>query len=267
MQSVIMGGGASAPASFKLIDILTFLGLDSGLECCLDAGDAASYSGTGATWNDVSGLARHFTRGGTDPVFNGAAGSLGSTNYWTGLDVGYFFIDSLSLWTNFHKSGGKMTVMCTQLYQATGGAGDSCFFSIHPAADERGDDGFKCMIDDSGNFLNYDTTNSANNATTYDGNHTNLVDNTTHMFGWSLDDAALEVKTRQDTEVRTGVKIASSNTRTPDSEKYIGQDAVGGDEMALDTRLYCFALWNRALTNSEWTSLYTQSKLRWTALP
>lgn len=79
----------------SLHDILLDLGLTSGLQISLDAGDAASYP-SGQKWLDLGDNGYDFFRGADgsaasdDPTFNGTAGRLSSSEYWS-FDGGDFF--------------------------------------------------------------------------------------------------------------------------------------------------------------------------------
>ena len=70
--------------------------LTSGLQLCLDAGSASSYDGSSQKWLDLSGNGQDFFRGADgsattdDPTFNGSAGGLSSSEYFS-LDGGDFF--------------------------------------------------------------------------------------------------------------------------------------------------------------------------------
>lgn len=99
-------------------DALAQLGLSSGLQVCLDAGDSDSVaSGTQAKWLDTSGNGYDFFRGAdgsstaTDPTYNGTPGNLSPSEYWS-LDGGdYFRYDTTNeTWMqNLHKAGTKFS--------------------------------------------------------------------------------------------------------------------------------------------------------------
>jgi hypothetical protein len=88
-MSFILTPYAYADADPTFINILTGLGLTTGLVLCLDAGDEDSYPGSGQTWADTSGEGNDFILGstassdGSDPTFNGSAGGLSDSEYWT----------------------------------------------------------------------------------------------------------------------------------------------------------------------------------------
>jgi Concanavalin A-like lectin/glucanases superfamily len=110
---------------------LTRLGLTGGLKLCLDAGDSASYS-NGQSWLDRSGGGYDFFRGAdgsataTDPTFNGSAGGLSSSEYFSFDGGDYFTYDSANeAWmNNYHKDNAKLTI-CAWIY--FGGAGKRIF--------------------------------------------------------------------------------------------------------------------------------------------
>ena len=105
--------------SRKLIDSLTSLGLTSGLQLCLDAGDAASYT-SGQVWTDRSGNGYNFNRGSgsgsdaADPTFNGAAGGDSSSEYWSFDGSDYFTLGQANpTWVNnIHKNNAAATLAC-----------------------------------------------------------------------------------------------------------------------------------------------------------
>lgn len=115
-----MLNGPPSVGNQPLIDIITGLGLTSGLKLCLDAGDAASYDPAVQTdkWLDTSGNGCDFFRGsGTgsdaaDPTFNGTAGNL-SANEFFSFDGGDFLrYDSTNeAWmNNLHKNNAVYTI-------------------------------------------------------------------------------------------------------------------------------------------------------------
>jgi hypothetical protein len=107
-----------ARAPFATRDALTRLGLTTNLRLCLDAGDAASYPGSGQSWLDRSGGGYDFFLGttsgadATDPVFNGTAGRKSSNEYWTPSGGDLFTYDSAneSWMTALHQAGAQFTI-------------------------------------------------------------------------------------------------------------------------------------------------------------
>lgn len=267
MRSSLIGGGSSEPASLKLIDIASYLGMTTGLILCLDAGDAASYGGSGHTWTDVSGSGNDFLKTATQVTFTGTAGALGSGCYFSNIDeTHYIYNFTSSAFDGFHKSGGKCTIMEIVRHQQV--TPDQPYWYNGIDGDARGDDGVHLWVDGSDQVnLVYDANNSLNNAITYDPGTTAMSDNTDHMIGVGVDDAALTVKVFRDSSIYSTTKTASTNTRTPNSGVLIGTDSELQKGFDLTTRVYGIMVWNRLLGDAEWTSLYEQVKRRFTSLP
>lgn len=77
-----------AAGNQTFLQIITGLSLTTNLEVVLDAGDSASYT-SGQSWLDRSGNGFDFFLGATsgseasDPTFNGSAGGLSASEYWS----------------------------------------------------------------------------------------------------------------------------------------------------------------------------------------
>lgn len=101
----------------SLIDIITDLGLTTGLQVVLDAGDENSYT-SGQPWLDLSGNGFDFNRGLTntpatdDPTFNGVAGGISSNEYFSSDGADAFNYDSANetFMANLHLDGAKFAV-------------------------------------------------------------------------------------------------------------------------------------------------------------
>lgn len=101
----------------SLITMLGQAGLLTSLALCLDAGDSDSYSGSGQTWSDVSTVGNDYLLGSElstdagDPTFNGTAGGLSDSEYFS-VDGGDFFAPSgaSTLGADWHQDGAKFTV-------------------------------------------------------------------------------------------------------------------------------------------------------------
>jgi len=118
---IVGGGGMLAPLS----NVLQLFGLAGNNRLCLDAGDKNSYDPSIQTqwWADTSGGGNDFWRGGPDtgdmyePAFNGIAGALDATNYWSSAGFGCFtwrYAGPSTLipnsWSNMHRPGAKFTI-------------------------------------------------------------------------------------------------------------------------------------------------------------
>lgn len=107
-----------------LREIIDGLGLSTGLKLALDAGDSSSYT-SGQSWLDLSGNGYDFFRGAgsgaaaDDPTFNGSAGGLSSSEYWSGDGGDFFTYDAANeTWMqNLHKDSAKFT-FCAWAYPA-----------------------------------------------------------------------------------------------------------------------------------------------------
>lgn len=112
----------SEPLTLK--DILASIGVTPTL--CLDAADRASWSGSGTTWNDVSGNGYHFLRGATGsgsdaPVFSGNVGEAANACF-TFDGTQFFRLNQANpaFINNMHKANAKFTVIA--LWYAPDGA-------------------------------------------------------------------------------------------------------------------------------------------------
>lgn len=97
--------------------VINRLGLP-GLKLCLDAGDIASYAGSGQVWADTSGNGHDFNRGatsaaeGSDPTFNGVAGALSANEFWSVDGGDYFTLAAANpSWVqNIHRDNAKFWI-------------------------------------------------------------------------------------------------------------------------------------------------------------
>lgn len=113
---LILGSPFARPAG-TLMSAIERVGLTSGLQLCLDAGDVNSYNGSSQTWSDVSGNSNHFYRGSgsgsdaADPTFNGAAGAQSSSEYFSsdGGDA-FWQASSLTFMQAWHKNNAQFAV-------------------------------------------------------------------------------------------------------------------------------------------------------------
>lgn len=109
----------------SLINTIKNLGLSSGLQLCLDAGDANSYS-SGQKWLDLSGNGYDFFRGSdgtsqsSDPTHNGTPGGQSVSEYWSFDGGDYFTLDETNpTWVNnLHKDNATWG-FCFWMYVAS----------------------------------------------------------------------------------------------------------------------------------------------------
>lgn len=117
-----MGGTPFGTITTKTLDaqeVLTSLGLTTGLMVSLDAGSIVSAPIAATSWLDLSGNGTDFFLGATagaeasDPTFNGAAGGLSSSEYWSFDDGDWFHYDTTTpAWvTAIHQNSGVASFM------------------------------------------------------------------------------------------------------------------------------------------------------------
>lgn len=112
------------------ITMLQRLGLAGGLQVCLDAGDASSYT-SGQSWLDRSGNGQDFFLGAdgsataTDPTFNGVAGALSSAEYFSVDGGDYFRYDTSNpSWVDaMHKDNALFSFACWAMPQGAAANG------------------------------------------------------------------------------------------------------------------------------------------------
>lgn len=130
------GGSSGGGDDGSFFGNIQAAGLTSGLICCLDAGSSASYPGSGQTWSDLSGNGYDFLLGAdnsataTDPTFNGSAGALSSSEYFS-LDGGdYFTLDESanpSVIDALHKDNALVSWLAAVYAPSAWGANDALF--------------------------------------------------------------------------------------------------------------------------------------------
>jgi hypothetical protein len=119
---------------------------NSGLVLHLDAGNTASYSGTGTTWNDLSGNGSHVT--------------LTSTTY-SAANGGSIVFNGTSSYANFNANIGNTNVVTAEMWVKTNSLTDSMYFgfNVYDAFINSGSVGFNTANSDqygiSSTIVNY----------------------------------------------------------------------------------------------------------------
>ena len=102
----------------SVYSIVQALGIDSGLQFCLDAGDIRSVGSTASnTWIDLTSNGQTFFRGNTnaveasDPTYNGTPGSLSLDEYYSvdGADAFTYDATNETWMTNLHKDNAQFS--------------------------------------------------------------------------------------------------------------------------------------------------------------
>jgi len=250
-------GGRRGP-SLLLKDILARAGVTPFL--ALDAGDAASYPGSGQNWFDLSGGGNDFRLGDTtgsdpeDPTF--VAAGLRSYFRFDGAD--FLLLPNASIPAEMdamHKDNATWTGVCAARFQA-GTTFQYVFASGHNPGARFGIDGDEHPVVVVENFNETISLSDAMTATVIAGQD--------HVYAVSLDEAGGAGASFHDLDgtVET-FNGAYSETGTPDidGEAYIGcrDDQPGGRALFLenDTRLYLLALFDGALGQAQVAAVRT----------
>ena len=252
--------------------MLTSLGLTSGLLVNLDAGDSASYNGSSQTWTDRSGLGNHFYLGsgsgadGSDPTFTGTSGGLSASDYFT-VNTGDYFTESLAGWgdDNFHKNGATFTIALV-VYEVG-------YISGYPAYYGNGTDtttGSYLGLNRPGPDLFYASWNFGMSQGT-PGVTSVLTSGSWHFIAVSINEnggagASLAMVDSTTTTFDANYPSPSSGNATYSAK--IMADGSGGSYHSNGARIMSFMVWNRALTATELSNLRSRFKQsRLPALP
>lgn len=262
-------GGLQPPVPTRyLYDTIVALSLTGSLNCCLDAGDPASYDGSSQQWTDRSGSGNHYMLGSTtgfdatDPVFNGSAGNSGPGTYFSFPSAGGFFTETASqaFDEGWHKNNGACTILA--LYAPrVGKAADSNIWGNSA--------GTTATI--SGISLRQSATGVLNFKHSITGTtHEVLASTLTTTFGSfnfigvSFDEVTPNMKVRINGSAETIAAAASTDTAATSFSNVIGASAAstGNFRMEQDDKLVGLALWSVALSDASMASIYAEMKLR-----
>lgn len=251
--------------------IIDDLGLSTGLQLCLDAGDLASYPGSGQTWFDRA-QGNDFFLGATsgaeasDPTFNGTAGNLKDTTYWSFDGGDYFTSDAANpAWMNdIHKAGAKFTAV---FWSWPGSLGVKTGW-FGGEADDKNEIGVN-FYRDATSRLRYDVANaSATLALQFQSTILLPSAGVWHFLAISHNDtggaAGSFVQINTATETFDGA-LASPNSAAATQLFQIG--AVGLNVLPLEntSRFGMVAMWNRNLSAQEVMSIYQYPGVSFTA--
>lgn len=250
----------------SLINELSNLGLLTNLKLCLDAGDPNSYAGSGQTWFDLSGNGNHFYRGsgsgsdGADPTFN-AVGNGGTYRDYFSFDGGDYFTKATAndtFFNSLHKDSAAFTL--ATLFYFTGNAGGwvdfgDSFFSGSPGFQIGANGSFKIFIaiyDAAGGLSGSVVTTAV------------LTPGAWHYIAVSWDEPSGAVVTQingsQDTF--SGKTYSSPSSANAGGPFQLGASGNGSNIEANGNRIASVAMWGRALSAAELSSLYTANKSR-----
>ena len=246
-------------------------GLTSGLLVCLDAGSASSYPGSGQTWSDLSGNGYDFFLGAdnsataTDPTFNGSAGTLSSSEYFS-LDGGdYFTLDESanpSVIDALHKDNALVSWLAAVYTPGTWGANDALWGTSNGQATNNIGITVACaygagklgvrVSNGSGTVMNaYPDSAITTGAWRILGGSVNEA--TGAGGGFLFDTGAYSQVSATDTFNAT---YSSPSASAAAYKMQIGAAGNGGTPLASGARIACFALWNAALSKANMDTLH-----------
>lgn len=272
---VAAAAGLNSGSPRKLIDIINGLSLTSGLQLCLDVGDVNSYAGTGQQWSDVSGQGNHYNRGATssaeasDPTFNGTAGDPSESTYWSFDGADYFSPANTPTWDdNLHKANGAATFLAVWM-RTTAVPGSSTIFANADIVSGNAQNGVIFEATNGSPRLRIDSTNTSGSGEIQVAPPANNVSARNRP---SIAISSYNLATPGGTNQIDGVQAAagslvnSTNTTNPSSTPKIGIQGSGtGRPMVAGDRLYCVAVWNTRLTDTQMNNLRAELRARFTA--
>lgn len=251
-------------ANQSLIQIIQGLSLTSGLQVCLDAGDAQSYT-SGQPWLDRSGNGYDFNRGATsgsssdDPTFNGTAGGLSSNEYWS-LDGGDdFTYDSANeTWMEaLHKNNAIFT--CIAAVYPGSNSNSQGIFGTTGNTNSRG---VRFQLDATG-FLRFRNINIS--STVIDETSTlSYAASAWQIVGLSLDEsnASSGLFFNNGSTDAFDPTYTSPSSSAAQNTMQIGAYGNDNGQMQSGSRIACFAMWNVALTSTQIGNIYTALRTR-----
>jgi hypothetical protein len=260
----MLAANPPATGNQTLYQVINGLGLTTNLKLCLDAGDSASYDpGTQRVrWLDTSGLGYDFFRGSStggdaaEPTFNGSAGGLSSSEYWSFDGADYFLYDTTNeAWMeNIHKDNAKFTFLSVIDFQTSAASQVIC--------SNRGATlGYNFVVNASGalQFIVFDGAS----ATVLSVTSTATVPSGWCVVGITLDETAgtgtfiINGTTESFTSTYTTPSAASASTMR------LGMRPTGVIPIASGGLMAEFAAWEAlALSSANLTSLYNGIKGR-----
>lgn len=263
---LLMAGGAPSYGQTELIHTIRRCGLTSGLQLCLDAGDANSYSGSGQSWLDTSGNGYDFFRGATgsaagdDPTFNGTAGRRSSGEYWSFDGGDLFRYDSANeAWmSDIHKDNAKFTLAAWVYFATNPSTSGLCGTSAGSGTGVY-------LIMAAGAVIQFAAQNAGVNAFAH--NTGGVPVGSWVFYAISIDEAA-----GASGSVRLLNALASSFDGTYTSPSAgaasytmgLGEYGNGGSPMLSGDRLGMFAAWSGvALTKTQLNALYQTTRGRY----
>jgi len=247
--------------------IIRKLGLATSVQIILDAGCSDSYS-SGQTWTDLTGGGSNFTLGAdgsatsTDPTFNGTAGRLTSSEYFS-LDGGdYFRIGSNTTFINgLHRNNAVWSFACWAYLSDVTAANHALMGTSGFNTTNHGV-GFRWNTTDALRLVVHNASGSA--ALDVTAAFT-ISANTWTFFGVSIDESVgangLRFVANAQTSLATST-FSSPSASNATNALELGAGGSGAVPLLSGSRFACAAFWSRALSAAEFASLYRITRTR-----
>jgi hypothetical protein len=267
--SVLLGCGGAGNAD--LLSILTSLGQTANLEFALDAGAAASYGGSGASWLDLSGGGHDWYRGtdgsaqASDPTFNGTAGALSANEYWSfdGGDLFTYDSPTPAAWEAWHKNNAAFTLMAWTWRTAAGGAyfgtwGGSALTGFE-WSDGANNGTQRLHVGNGGATVLQVTTSAASSTSAWHMRAVSVDEAAGGGGGFMYLDGAYDQVSGANTWDASYSSPSSANSTGPDC---IGARGSGSAHVPNGTRIAMVAAWRRPLAKSDLDAIWTATRGR-----
>ena len=267
------GGSSGVVVSNYLFDIVTDLGLTSGLNFVLDFADPRSYDGSSQSITDATGNGNTFYRGATssaeasDPTFNGSIGNPTESTYMS-FDGGDFLTEngSLTFAQDWHKNNAAFTIVAL-FYTPIAKAAASALFATRDD-NTSSDAGINVYITGTGKIRLRRSTST----TTTQLTNTSVP---TVAVGWNFvaagfDEATTTLRARINGSTEDVTGLTASTDTDPNTFEYtIGAEFDSGagagnydSFFQSGERLACIAGWSSFLSDANLALIYNRLKNR-----
>ena len=238
------------------------LGIQSGLQVCLDARVASSYS-RGQSWLDLSGNEQDFFRGAdgtataTDPTFVGPSGSLDA--YWS-LDGGdYFTYDAANeTWMeDLHKDNAAFA-FAAWVYRGAAGSFDGICGTLSSGVFSN--TGVEFGIT-SGDALRVFVGNGSGSSAARTATGPSVSAGAWTFVALRLDEAANTYSLIVNDSATTGAaSYTSPSSGSATATMRIMSSGGTGDLWPNGSRIAAIAMWNTAVSQSDLLELYQRTR-------
>ena len=249
------------PRRRSLIEILRTLNLTTNLQMCMDAGNSASYSGSGTQWLDVSGngLKFDFGAGAAAPTFNGTAGRLSSSEYFSFDGGDYLTLNgSNPSWVeSCHKDNAVFTLIFWLYF---GSIATQRFFGTDGNAGAQ--TGFDCGINGSGNAL-LQVRNAG--AAALSVNNSVVASSATAWTFWAISQTEATPTGLWRKNTTTSSSVTSYTSPSAGSASFALQIGAGGNgitPLTSGSRIAAIAAFNTALTANDMLAVFNAIRNR-----